>query len=297
MLRIALATAIPARTLDEDLDPLLATCAQAGIAAQCLAWDDPTVSWRRFDAVLLRSTWDYSDRLREFLAWCEQVATQTRLLNPLALVRWNTDKHYLGELAGKGLPVIETHYLEPEAAQPALPEFEEFVLKPTVGAGSRGARRFVASERPQALAHAAALHAQGRSVILQPYLRAVDTEGETALLYFAGRFSHAIRKGPLLRRGGAATRALFAAEQISARTPSVGQLVVAERVLDALPGGRPLYARVDLLPSPAGPQLLELELVEPSLFFASAPGSVERFVAALKAAVDDRGLHHTVANG
>lgn len=297
MLRIALATAIPAFTLDEDLDPLLTACAQAGIAAQRLSWDDPTVSWRRFDAVLIRSTWDYTDRLPEFLAWCERVGAQTRLLNPPALVRWNTDKHYLGELAGKGLPVIETHYLEADTPQPSLPAFDEFVLKPTVGAGSRGARRFLASERDQAQAHAAALRAQGRAVMVQPYLHAVDTDGETALLYFAGRFSHAIRKGPLLRRGGEATRALFAAEQIAARTPSAEEIAVAERVLDALPGGRPLYARVDLLPGTAGPQLLELELVEPSLFFATAPGSVERFVTALEAAVGCANSHHTVANG
>src|SRR3546814_14117355 len=88
-LRIALATAVAAFTLDEDMDPLLAACAQAGVTAQRVAWDDPTVSWQRFDAVLLRSTWDYTDRLEEFLAWCERVSTQTQLINPLDVVRWN----------------------------------------------------------------------------------------------------------------------------------------------------------------------------------------------------------------
>ena len=281
MLRIALTTAVAAFTLDEDMDPLLAACAQAGMAAQRVAWDDATVSWQRFDAVLLRSTWDYSDRLPEFLAWCERVSTQTRLINPLDVVRWNTDKRYLGELGRAGVPVIETHYLSLADAPDDFPAFAEFVLKPTVGAGSRGARRFVADEREQAVAHAAALQAQGREVMVQPYLAQVDSAGETALLYFAGAFSHAIRKGPLLPRGSEATRALFAPEQISARQPDEAELALAERTLDALPFHRPLYARVDLLPSADGPRLLELELVEPSLFFDTAPGSAQRFVAAL----------------
>jgi glutathione synthase/RimK-type ligase-like ATP-grasp enzyme len=282
MPRIALATAIAAFTLDEDMDPLLAACAQAGVGAQRLAWDDPTVSWGRFDAVLLRSTWDYTDRLPEFLAWCERVSAQTRLINPLEVVRWNTDKRYLGELARARVPVIETHYLSLADAPDDFPAFEEFVVKPTVGAGSRGARRFISAEREQATAHAAALQAQGREVMVQPYLAQVDSAGETALLFFGGAFSHAIRKGPLLPRGGEATRALFAPERIQPREPSDAERAVAEQVLDALPFGRPLYARVDLLPSPEGPRLLELELTEPSLFFDTAPGAAARLVAALR---------------
>jgi glutathione synthase/RimK-type ligase-like ATP-grasp enzyme len=297
MLRIALATAVAAFTLDEDMDPLLAACAQAGVAAQRVAWDDPTVSWQRFDAVLLRSTWDYSDRLPEFLAWCERVSALTQLINPLEMVRWNTDKRYLGELARAGVPVIETHYLSLADAPDDFPAFDEFVIKPTVGAGSRGARRFVADERDEAAAHAAGLLAQGREVMVQPYLAQVDSAGETALLYFAGAFSHAVRKGPLLPRGSAATRALFAPEQIGPRQPSEAELGVAERVLDALPFARPVYARVDLLPSADGPRLLELELTEPSLFFDTAPGAAQRFVAALCDAISANILYRTATTG
>ncbi|PIQ37651.1 MAG: hypothetical protein COW59_06010 [Lysobacterales bacterium CG17_big_fil_post_rev_8_21_14_2_50_64_11] len=297
MLRIALATAVAAFTLDEDMDPLRAACAQAGVTAQRVAWNDPTVSWQRFDAVLLRSTWDYTDQLPAFLQWCERVSAQTQLINPLDVVRWNTDKRYLGELARAGVPVIETHYLSLADAPDDFPGFAEFVLKPTVGAGSRGARRFVADEREQAVAHASALQTQGHEVMVQPYLAQVDSAGETALLYFAGAFSHAIRKGPLLPRGSAATRALFAPEQISARQPSDAELAVAERVLDALPFARPLYARVDLLPSPDGPRLLELELTEPSLFFDTAAGAAPRFVAALCDAISTDILHRTATTG
>ena len=283
---LALATAISACHSDDDLAPLQQACAAEGLRADIVAWDDPTVSWSRFDAVLLRSTWDYTRRLPEFLDWCERVAARTRLLNPIEVVRWNVDKHYLGEIAARGVPVIESHYLEPGDDPATLPELPEFVLKPCVGAGSRGARRFVAAERDAALAHARELLAQGHSVLQQPYLAQVDALGETALIFFEGRFSHAIRKGPLLRRGEAATRALFAPEHIAARAPSDEERAVARLVVASLPFERLAYARVDLLPSPQGPQLLELELTEPSLFFATAPGAAERFAKTLAARLE-----------
>jgi O-ureido-D-serine cyclo-ligase len=123
-----------------------------------------------------------------------------------------------------------------------------------------------------------------RSVLLQPYLDRVDEHGETALVFFGGVFSHAIRKGPLLRPGEGPTRALFAVEHISPRTPTAAEMRVAERTLKAIPFEQPLlYARVDLIQDAQGePQVLELELTEPSLFFTHAPGSAERFVEAIE---------------
>lgn len=282
-MKLALATAIAAFALDDDLVPLRQACAKAGIDAQVVAWDDPTVSWARFDAVLLRSTWDYVDRLPEFLAWCERVARLTRLWNPPDVVRWNTDKRYLGELAKAGVPVIESHFLAPGDDPASLPDLEEFVVKPTVGAGSRDAKRYLRTDRPAAIAHAARLLGEGRHVLVQPYLRAVDEQGETALLFFGGQFSHAIRKAPLLKRGEEPTRALFKDEHIQPREPSAQEREVAAKVLAALPFGPLVYARVDLLPSPTGPQLLELELTEPSVFLPYGEGAAARFAQVLAA--------------
>ena len=279
---LALATAIAAYALDEDLAPLRSACDEGGIDAQVVAWDDPTVSWSRFEAVLLRSTWDYIDRLPEFLAWCDRVGATTRLLNPPDVVRWNTDKHYLADLARAGVPTIESRFLAPGDDPAALPPFDEFVVKPAVGAGSRGCRRFTAADRDAAVAHAASLLGAGRHVLVQPYLAAVDDHGEAALVYFGGEFSHAIRKAPLLRRDGTASTALFAPERIGARTPSAAEREVAAAALAALPSGPLPYARVDLLPSADGPRLLELELTEPSLFLAYGPGSAARFVDVLR---------------
>jgi glutathione synthase/RimK-type ligase-like ATP-grasp enzyme len=280
-MRIALATAIAAFALDDDLPPLLDALRARGHVAEAVAWDDPTVSWSRFDLALLRSTWNYTECPVEFLAWCERVAANTRLLNPPALVRWNTDKRYLSDLAAKDVPVIPAHFLAPGDDPASFPAHAEFVVKPCIGAGSRDTQRYTAPNRAAAIAHAKRLLDAGRHVLVQPYLEAVDTAGETALLFFAGRFSHAIRKGPLLQRDGAATAALFAPEAITPREPSSAEIEVAHRALAAIPGGAPLYARVDLLPSTDGPQLLELELTEPSLFFATDPRAADRFVAAL----------------
>ncbi|MCE5232019.1 MAG: hypothetical protein ABFC67_07125 [Mizugakiibacter sp.] len=288
--RIALVTARAARDLDDDLVPLEAALRAAGAEVAVVDWDDPAADWSRFDLAVLRSTWDYTGRLPEFLAWAARAAARTTLLNPLQVVRWNTDKHYLGELARAGVPVVPSAFVEPgEDAVAALESFlaahadaAEFVVKPCVGAGSRDAQRYGRGQRDAAAAHARRLLDAGRSVLLQPYLERVDEHGETALLFFDGTFSHAIRKAPLLQRDQGPTRALFAAERIAPRTPGAEEHAAAARVLQALPFGPLLYARVDLLHDADGrPRLLELELTEPSLFFAQAPGSVERYAAAI----------------
>lgn len=282
-MKIALVTAIAAFTLDEDLAPLANALRQAGASVEILAWDDCSVSWQRFDAVLLRSTWDYTERLPEFLAWCESTATKTKMLNPAEVVKWNTDKHYLADLAKKECPVVESVFIEPGQAADRFPEYAEFVVKPAVGAGSRDTRRYLAKDREAAIGHVKSLLDQQRSALIQPYLAQVDSKGETALIFFNGIFSHAIRKGPLLQLDEGPTNHLFAPEAITTREPGSDELAVAHQVLEAMPFSSVAYARVDLLPSPRGPMLLELELTEPSLFFQHAPGSAERFAASLLA--------------
>lgn len=281
-MKIALATAIAAWGHDIDMPPLQAAFARAGVTAEVLAWDDPTVAWSRFDAVLLRSTWDYTQRLPEFLAWCERVEARTRLFNPLATVRWNTHKRYLTDLAARGVPVVPSTIIDSVDGVLATlaAQKHEFVLKPCVGAGSRDAARFLPAQLEAATAHAQRLLGQGHQVLLQPYLAKVDGYGETALIHIAGRYTHAIRKGPLLLPGGASSDALFAAEDIQPRIASEPEHAVAAKVMAALPSV-PLYARVDLLPGPAGPLLLELEMVEPSLFFDGCDDAADRLVAAL----------------
>jgi O-ureido-D-serine cyclo-ligase len=293
-LRIALVTAREALALDEDMPPLVAALAAAGATAATPCWDDPGVDWKAYDLALLRSTWDYVDRIDEFLGWCERCARLTRLLNAPPVVRWNTDKHYLAHLAQAGVPVVPTRFVEPGAdadrelqaflaggpsacSVGGSPACAEFVVKPAVGAGSRDAARYGRGDAQQALLHLERLLEARRSALLQPYLDRVDEWGETAVLYLGGAFSHAIRKGPLLRPGAGLVEGLFAPEDIRPRVAEAAEREVAAAAYAAIPFESPTYARIDLIRDAAGaPVVLELELTEPSLFLVHSPGAADR---------------------
>jgi len=287
MPRIALVTARAARGTDYDMPPLLDALRATGADAREVDWDNDAIDWSGFDLALLRSTWDYFERLPKFLDWAARVAERTHLVNPLSVLRWNTDKHYLAELARAGVPVVPSTFVEPDDDVRSIldvvlnthPDAHDFVVKPAVGAGSRDAQRHARGDRSGIIAHARRLLDARRSVLLQPYLERVDEHGETALLFFDGVFSHAIRKGPLLKRNAGPTAGLYAEETIAPRTPSPDELEVAQRALGAIPLQTPLaYARVDLIrDAGSAPCLLELELVEPSVFARSAEGVAERF--------------------
>ena len=283
--RIAIATASSMITPDEDellLLPLMPD-------AQLVAWDAPGVDWSAFDVVVLRSTWNYTDHLEAFLEWAHHVDTVSRLINPLSVVTWNTDKRYLADLAALGIPVVPTTYVAPGETWDDAALAGHVVVKPTVGAGSKGAKLFY-GEPDAAAAHLRELHSQGRTAMIQPYLAEVDTAGETALVFIGGAFSHAARKAPILSQDISWSTGLYADEKITPSTPDAGQLALAEQVVAALPGlvegGSDIaYARVDLLPTPAGPVLLELELTEPSLFLAMDPEAPARAARAFNALV------------
>ena len=291
---IALVTAQAARDLDEDLPPLESALRNAGADVTIAEWDRRH-DWQRFDVALLRSTWDYPQRLAEFFDWAGQVEAQTRLLNPLSVVKWSSDKHYLAELVRAEVPTVLTRFIEPrESASGRIAQFlgepnvEEFVVKPAIGAGSRDAQRFGPGDSEAAAEHAQRMLNEKRSVLLQPYLSRVDEHGETALIYFEGQFSHAIRKGPLLKKNEGPTQELFARETITARVPDAAELRVGARAIQALPFATPLYARVDVIRDEKGePVVLELEMIEPSLFFPFAGGSAERFAAAVLRRAED----------
>ena len=285
--RVALVTCAELPDLEADDRLVLSPLAARGVGAEPAVWDDPEIDWAGYDLAVLRSPWDYVPRRNEFVAWAASVPA---LANPADIVEWNTDKRYLTELAASGVPVVPTAWVAPgETWSP--PATGEYVIKPAVSAGSKDTGRYDLADpehRRLAAAHVARLQTAGRLVMVQPYLAAVDTAGETALIYFAGpdglAYSHAIRKGPMLTGPDAGCDGLYKAEKIEPRTPTAAELAVAERVLAAVPGGtdRLLYARVDLIPGPEGaPLLVELELTEPSLFLGYAAGAADRLADAI----------------
>ncbi len=230
--------------------------------------------------MVVRSTWDYSDRRDAFLDWCARPPT---LLNPAAVIEWNTDKRYLRGLAAAGIPIVPTTWITPGETAVDLPG-GQVVVKPSVSAGARNTSRYRRGDDELARAHIERLLAEGRTVLLQSYVTSVDAAGETGLIYIDGELSHAIRKGPVLRAPGVTTDRLWAPEDISVRVPSAAERAIAEAALDSLPWPRAelLYARVDVVRDDDGrPMLLELELAEPSLFLGLQGGAAERLAAGI----------------
>lgn len=292
--KIALVTCSALPDLDEDDRPLIGELAAHGIEATPAVWDDPAVNWGDFDLVVVRSTWDYSNRRDEFVAWAASVPN---IVNSRAVIEWNTDKHYLKELGDNGVRTIDTLWLDPhkhltsQAIHTRLPAFGDYVIKPTISAGAQDTIRYresSAQARGNAILHVRDLLRDGRHVMVQRYLSRVDTVGETCLIYVAGQFSHAVRKDAMLRRDVVPAKGLYQREVMTATEATPDQMALAEATMDAaaavlgIERSTLLYARVDMLPGDDDvPHLLELELAEPSLFFDKVPGSIDTFVHAV----------------
>jgi hypothetical protein len=259
------------------------------VGADIHVWDDQTVNWGAYDRVVIRSTWDYSHRVDEFLEWCRSVGPE-KLRNVPALVAFNVDKRYLGVL---NAPTVPTTFVEPGDGMPAYDH--EVVIKPNISAGARNTGRFQPGAADEAAALVATIHASGRTALIQPYLGGVDEHGETAVVFFGGTRSHVLRKRPVLRTAGIAPLAdaahapaavMLDKDLVSASAATAAELALADAVHSEASErfGTPLYARVDMIPGLGGePVVLELEVIEPNLHLDLAPGSVERLAAAILA--------------
>jgi glutathione synthase/RimK-type ligase-like ATP-grasp enzyme len=285
---VAVVTAAVARGLDDDLPLLEGALRGRGVAHRVVDWDDPSVRWEEMALVVVRSAWDYVRRPERFRRWAEAVAAVAPLRNPPDALRWSGDKRYLAELEAGGVPVVPTAFAAPGEAMD-WPAAGEVVVKPAVSAGTLDTARYGPRAREQARAHVARLHRAGRVAMAQPYLAAVEgARAETGLVFIGGRFSHAVRKGPMLVPGKRVVADLFVEEEIAPADPTAAELDVAARALRAAPGGGAglLYARVDLIPDDDGaPRVLEVELVEPSLFLGRHPAAADRLAETIGALV------------
>jgi glutathione synthase/RimK-type ligase-like ATP-grasp enzyme len=263
---------------DPDMPPLRAALAGAGLEAQVLAWDDPAADWSAARLTVLRSTWDYPHRPAAFLRWVDAVAAVSALWNPPAAVRWNAHKRYLLDLEARGVPVAPTALLRRGSRRmlrSLLAErgWETAVIKPAVSASSFRTMRVGAGDVDAGEEHLRALLAE-RDVLVQRYLPSVEGHGERALVWIDGALTHAVRKRP---------RFAGQHESVSAEAVPIApaEEELARRALAAV-DAPVLYARVDMAPGPAGePVVMELELIEPSLFFPQSAAALERYVAAI----------------
>lgn len=280
--KLAWVTTRDAHGRDEDEPAVLAALRIKGVSVEVIDWEDTSVNWSQFDRVVLRSAWDYPKRLTEFLSWLDHVASTTEVVNAPKTVRWNLDKQYLIELANAGIPITPTNFVKP-GSETVFPS-GEFVIKPAIGAGSRDAASYAQDQQEIARAHVARLHAAGQTVLVQPLLKSIDTDGEWPLVFFGGEFSHAANKRVSLPRAGS-VEDLFAHETNTSYIATADQIKIASAAIDMVSRqlGTPTYGRVDLVRDNEGQFcILELELIEPSLFLlCTDPKAIDKFVAVL----------------
>ncbi len=256
--------------------------------AEYRVWNDESVDWHAYDRVVLRSTWDYSWQVDEFLAWCDAVGPR-RLRNPPELVAFNADKRYLAEIAA---PSVPTTFIAP--GDPLPQANGEIVVKPNLSAGARDTGRF--SSLAAAVPLIEQIRASGRVALVQPYISTVDSQGETSLVFFGGELSHALSKRAILRDEGIApvaedselrvAAAMLEPDLVGPGTTSAAQTALAQAVIAELSArfGTPLYARVDMVDDADGqPRVMELELIEPNFYLATSPGAAERLATAVRA--------------
>jgi hypothetical protein len=277
---IALVTCIELPRPDPDLPILRESFARRGVSAEVVVWNDPTIDWSRFDAVVVRSTWDYVANLGAFARWIDEVERVTRLVNSAPILRWNLHKRYLLDLSSSGVDIIPTTLVPAGGTVDWAALFArhgDLVLKPAISAGSFATVRVGRGEEAAAVEHVRS-HG-GRDFLVQPLLRSVVEHGETNIVCFGGRPSHAIHKGARWSGQAEQSRGLVA--------PTAAELDLAARTLAAVEGlglGVPAYARVDCAAGPDGrPLLMELELLEPALFLDRLPSAADALVAAVLA--------------
>lgn len=263
-------------------DLLIEAFAEAGIEARRIAWRRTDIDWPSYDAVVIRSTWDYIDDLDGFLATLDAIEQSgCRLFNPSASVIWNYDKRYLLTLADNSLPVVPTHVVErPDDLVAARQPLEAFgqglVVKPAIGVGGFGVTRFSSAEDA---AETISAVRSGAIYLAQPFLPSIQTEGEWSFIYLNRRFRYATLKRPT--PGDFRVQLVYGA-QTRAVTPDPADVAVADRVMAALPVTAH-YARIDMARLPAGKlALMEAELIEPQLFFSLVPGSAAMFARTIR---------------
>ncbi|HEX9990645.1 MAG TPA: hypothetical protein VGE45_19475 [Chloroflexia bacterium] len=281
---VALVTYSELPNLAEDDQLLRDALLRRGLSVQPAIWDDPQFDWSAPKLAVIRSTWDYHRRLDEFLAWARRAAQLTSLWNPLQAIEWNTHKTYLRDLEARGVPIVPTVWLEAGSQANltyivASRGWQRAVVKPAVSASAFGTVMVTPDNLAQGQTHLEQM-LSAHDMMVQPYISSVNNYGERSLMLIGGELTHAVRRAPVLNA---------ASDSKHKRVmPTIEEATLAEEIVRAS-SFSPLFARVDLVRDDEGqPQLMELELVEPSLFFIFAPEAAERMADAITERVNGR---------
>ncbi|MEE9415716.1 MAG: hypothetical protein V3V01_10560 [Acidimicrobiales bacterium] len=273
---------------DPDSELLCIALEQRGVTPSTVSWDDPSLDWANFDAVIIRSTWDGVTRPSEYRQWVHKVEAATKLLPSAAIVEWSLDKVYLRDLAKLGVPTIPTTWVRPGGSF-ANP-IGEFIVKPTISAGARDTARYSLHQLEAARDHVNSLGADGRTAMVQDFVQSVEDEGELSIIFIEGEVSHAIGKGSFLELDrGVIDNPWEQITYLGLTDPTIDQADLARNVvavIEKLLGEVLLFARIDVVMSDNGdPFVLEVELFDPVLSLGSMPVAVERLADAIVARV------------
>jgi hypothetical protein len=274
--------------LHDDWPLVRAALADVGVDSVAVVWSDPSADWSSFDLVVANGAWDSIHDPDAFLAWvAARERDRTPMVNSPATLRWSLDKRYLRELEAAGVPIVPTSWVEPGGGEVVVaPPDGEVVVKPSISGGGHRTARYRPDEHEDARAHVRDLVASGRTAMIQPYQTSVDELGELGLVFLAGEFSHAIQKDPMIRRGVGPLDSLIENQVVRAAAASEGQIDLGQRAIAAAEAllGPTTYARVDIVEGADGAQaLLELELLDPVLFFPQHPDAAATYARVLSA--------------
>jgi glutathione synthase/RimK-type ligase-like ATP-grasp enzyme len=279
MLKIAIATCQKLPDLTENDRLLIPIFEEKGHTLNAEIWDNPEVQWSAYDLVLIRSTWDYYLKPVEFQSWVSQfVHTKTQLLNSPEIILQNTHKFYLKTLSDKGIAIIPTRFSSDEIAIESLQIWEKVVIKPAISAGSHETEVFETAHLSQETLN---MKIGEGDWLIQPFLEEIKESGEISMLFFGGEFSHAIQKVP--KSGDFRVQKQFGSQYIHFE-PSVHLIQQAKHTVE-ITGRKAVYARVDGVMTERGFLLMEVEMIEPDLFFEYEAAGPARFVEAVLKAV------------
>ena len=275
---VALVTCADERYQEPEVHVAADALRAAGVSTDVVSWDEDR-DWGAYELVVVRTPWDYFDRVTQFLDWAARVERETSLVNPADVLRWNSHKGYLAEFTAKSVPTVPTRLVPGPSTDVAdqireVP-WEEIVVKPAVDGGARHAWR--GRRDDPSLSRVAERLTDHGDVVVQPFVPAI-VDGERSLVFLGGRFSHAVRKVP--KAGDYRSQRHLGGREVD-HEPDSAELQVALAAMAAAPG-RLTYARVDLVEWEGAPVLIELEVIEPDLFLRDVPERVDRFVEVVR---------------
>lgn len=275
---VALVTCADERYQEPEVHVAADALRAAGVSTDVVSWDEDR-DWGAYELVVVRTPWDYFDRVTQFLDWAARVERETSLVNPADVLRWNSHKGYLAEFTAKSVPTVPTRLVPGPSTDVAdqireVP-WEEIVVKPAVDGGARHAWRGLRDD--PSLSRVAERLTDHGDVVVQPFVPAI-VDGERSLVFLGGRFSHAVRKVP--KAGDYRSQRHLGGREVD-HEPDSAELQVALAAMAAAPG-RLTYARVDLVDWEGAPVLIELEVIEPDLFLRDVPERVDRFVEVVR---------------